>query len=139
MDLQDLLQGMHIIGVDYRNVLTFAYLSREDPAYRDLSHIIRIFETGYEHLQRGSGNDLRRRNIFYDGLEYELHIGGLFVGVSRCPALPCGGVDYGEIEGLIVGTELDEQIEHLVDDVVGAAVFAVNLIDYHYGPYFILE
>ena len=45
------------------------------------------------------------------------------------PALSCGGVNYGKIKGVVVGAELHEQIKDLVYDVVGPAVFAVNLVN----------
>ena len=129
MELQDFLQGMQIVGVDYGNGLAFADLSGEDAAYGDSADVIGIFDAGHEHLERGIGNDLRRGDIFYDGLENKLHIICFFAWVSSRPTLPSGGEDDGEIEGLVVCAELDEQVEDFVDDFVGAAVLAVNLVD----------
>ena len=39
----------------------------------------------------------------------------------------------GKSRALSFGAELNEQIENLIDNIVGPAVFAVNFIYYDYG------
>ena len=59
---------------------------------------------------------------------------GLALGVVGArPALQGRGVDHREVELLIGGAELVEQIEGLVDHPVGARAGPVDLVDHHDG------
>ena len=44
-------------------------------------------------------------------------------------AVACGGIDDGEIKLFFVGSQLDEQIEHLVHDLLGSGSRTVDLVE----------
>jgi hypothetical protein len=60
-----------------------------------------------------------------------LHLAALLLRVidEGRDALLRGGVDHRELELRIVRAELDEQIEHLVDDLFGALFGPIDLVD----------
>jgi hypothetical protein len=82
-----------------------------------------------------SGSPLRRRDRLEDGVEQRRQV-GVVVGhadAAHRPALTGDGRDDLEVDVLVVGIEVDEQLVHLVEHLVGAGVLAVDLVDHHDG------
>ena len=51
-------------------------------------------------------------------------------GLARRPAVAPRTVEHRELELLVVRAELDEQVEHLVEDLLGPRVRSVDLVDH---------
>ncbi len=78
-----------------------------------------------------------RRRLGYaseDGLEERLEIVARVVERAFCNSRLRVGVDDGEVGLLVGGAQLDEEIEDVVDDLHGARVPAVDLVDHDDGP-----
>ena len=58
------------------------------------------------------------------------HVGALVLEVFHREAVEAGGVDDREVELLVGGAELVEQVEGVVDDPVGAGARTVDLVDH---------
>jgi hypothetical protein len=60
--------------------------------------------------------------------------GQRLIGPVRGPADDAAarvGVKHGKVELLLARVEVDEQVVHLVQDLLGAGVGAVDLVDHH--------
>ena len=68
-----------------------------------------------------------------DRLEQRRHVRPALGVVGARPALQGRGVDHREVELLVAGAELVEQLEGLVDDPARARAGAVDLVDDHDG------
>ncbi len=86
-------------------------------------------EVGHLRLKRGVGVVGRGRDPIDHQLEQRLEVGALDVLVERRAAGAGVGVDDREVDLLVVGVEVEEELEHLVDDGVDAGVGAVDLVD----------
>mmetsp|Transcript_43703 Transcript_43703/g.77039 ORF Transcript_43703/g.77039 Transcript_43703/m.77039 type:complete len:444 (+) Transcript_43703:726-2057(+) len=84
-------------------------------------------------LQRRGRVALLRRHMLQDGLEQGRHVGPpLLAGRAfgqRGPAVDTGRIDHREVQLLIVGAELVEQVEGRVDDGIGLGARLVDLVD----------
>ena len=122
------------------DALVLADLAGEDPADGDPADVIAVVERDDQHLQRGVRLDLRRRHVLHDGVEQRLQVrsAGMLRSVVAMPS-PAGGVNGREIEGGVVGVQLDEQVEDRVEDVDRPGVGAIDLVDDHDGPQADLE
>ena len=100
-----------------------------DAADADAAHVVVVVDVREQHLRRAVEVALGRRNLADDRLEQRLHIGALFGRVVHRVAVARGGVDDRELELVLVRAELDEQVEHLVDDLQRARARAVDLVD----------
>ena len=100
-----------------------------DPAGEDAAEERVAVEQGGEHPER-AGVDARRGDVADDGLEQRRQIARADVvggpGVTGAAA----GVERREVELLVIGVEVEEQLEHLVEHFGGARVGAVDLVDH---------
>ena len=58
----------------------------------------------------------------------------VLVEVADDPALEAGAVEHGEVELLVGGAQLDEEVEGLVEGAVRVGVGPVGLVDDDDGP-----
>ena len=84
-------------------------------------------------METFAGLGARRRNELHNGVVQRFHRGGGIGQFHLGVALFGGAIDEGEIELLIGGVQGHEQFEHLVEDLLGIGVVAVNLVDDHDG------
>ena len=75
-------------------------------------------------LALGSGN------FFDDGFKQRLHILALYMIIVARVAVTRGRVDDRELELVVIGSELDKEVEHLVDDLLGSCAGTVDLIEH---------
>ncbi len=64
-----------------------------------------------------------------DGLEQGLHVDALDTRLCADPAGPGVGVEDGEVDLVLVGVEVEEQLLDLVHDFGDAGVGPVDLVD----------
>ena len=81
-------------------------------------------------LERVLGLVLRRRDALDQQVHERREVVGQVVGVEPGAAGPRVAVDDRELDLLLVGVEVEEQLVDLVDDLGGARVGAVDLVDH---------
>ena len=82
-------------------------------------------------LQRAVHVDLGRRRLLEDQVEQRAQVLARAVRFERGRALLRRRVDDREVELVVVGAELHEQVEHLVHHLVRALLRAVDLVHHH--------
>ena len=134
----DSLKGEHLLdgsgvhaAVPFDHADGFGYIERAamDPADADSSDIVVVIESGDLHLERTFVHR-RRRDAVDDGV-HQGKDGVAFsvLQIGGGPAVASAGVKEGEIELFVVGSEIDEQIENIVMDLVRTSVRTVDLVD----------
>ena len=123
------MQTMSAVGVAEGDGLTVL-----DPAALHASHadpadkVVRV-DIGDQDLQAAVKVTLGSGDLIDDRLKERLHVGAALVVVVGGVAIACGGIDDGEIKLFFVGSQLDEQIEHLVHDLLGSGSRTVDLVE----------
>ena len=79
--------------------------------------------------RRSRGVVRRRGHMFENRVEQRIEVRAEVGGVERGRAGTSRSIHHGEIELLLVGVQLDEEVEHLVQHTVGARVRAIHLVD----------
>ena len=82
-----------------------------------------------ERLQGMVGLEGRGRDALRDDLEQRLEVPSLLGGVERGAPGPGVAVDDRELDLLLVGVEVQEELVDLVDDLFRAGVRPVDLVD----------
>jgi hypothetical protein len=114
-------------------------LTRLDAADGDAADVGRPVERRDEEPQRVVRPDVRRRHAVDERLEERAQVLAAILEVQRRPALPGRGVDGGEVQRLVVGAQVHEEVEHLVHDLVGTRVAPVDLVHDEDRPEPVLE
>ena len=65
------------------------------------------------------------------GVEQRLHVFARLIQFHRRPAVEAGSINDGEIELLVGGAQLVEQVEGQIDRLIGIGTVAVHLVDQH--------
>ncbi len=120
------------VGVAQSHCLTVVHRTPFHTANTDTADVFVVIDVGKQNLQRCFRIALRRRNVLQNRLKQRLHrplarrrIGG---SVSVTP----GSVNDRKIQLILIGTQLDEQIQQFIDHLGRAGTVAVNLIDDHH-------
>ena len=74
---------------------------------------------------------VRAGDFLQDGIQQGNHVHVAIIDVVTCVAIDRGSVNYGEIELLVACTQLNHQVEHLVNSSIGVSVGAVNLVNHN--------
>ncbi len=127
-DLPDPRGAAVLVAVAKRNILAGTNGAAPDAADTDAADVGVVVERGDLKLQRRLRIRGRRRHVREDRFEQRVHV-RLALGVVRArPALQRRGVDHREVELLVGGAELVEELERVVDDPAGAGARAVDLV-----------
>ena len=100
-----------------------------DAADADTADIVVIVDRGDEHLHGRRGVALRRGNIVDDGIEQRVEIHARLVRRVAGDALPRGAEQRRRFELLVRGVQVEQQLKHLVHDLLDAGIETVDLID----------
>ena len=111
----------------------------EDAADADAADVFIVVDVRDLQLQRFFEVGDGAFDLVDDGFHQRTHVHVFVVGVEAGVAVAAGGVDDGEIEGVVVGVELHEEVEDLVEDFGGAGIGAVDLVDHHDGLEVVLQ
>ena len=99
-----------------------------DPADGQPADVGRGVEVADEGLQGRVGVEDRGGDVVDDGLEQRAEVGALHLALGGGPAGPGVGVEDGEVDLVLVGVEVQEELFDLVDDLVDAGVGPVDLV-----------
>ncbi len=122
------------VALHQGHLLAHLDLAVDDPADADLAHEIVVVHEGHQHLQGGLGVALGGRAAADDGVEQGVHGLGLVVHVHHGVAQLGAGEHAREVQLLLAGPQLDEQVEHRVLGPQGPGARAVHFVDHHDGP-----
>ena len=100
-----------------------------DAADSDTAHIVAVVERGDEHL-RVTIEGFRGGNILYNGVENGIDVVNCAEKVGGHPALLGAAVDCREIELIFSGIEIEHQVKDHLLNLVGTAIWFVDLVDY---------
>ena len=117
------------VGAAPGDLLAVADRPVADPAERQATDVGRGVEVGDMRLQRVVGVVLGRRDALQHQVEQGGEVGALDSLLQRGPARFGVGVDDREVDLLVVGVEVEEELVDLVDDLGDAGVGAVDLVD----------
>ena len=101
----------------------------QDPADADSAHVVVVFEGRHLHTEGGFDVALGGVDFLDDEIEQGGDVGAVVVRVEAGVAVARRRVHRGELELLVVRLELEEELEDLVEDLVGAAVRPVDLVE----------
>src|SRR5215471_15872971 len=101
----------------------------EDAADGQPAHVIVVIEIGHQHLQRRVFGPVRRRNGSDYLLEQRPQVAAFVIEFVFRDAVARDRVKDREFDLFVVGVEVDEQVENLVDHLRHARVLAVYLVD----------
>jgi hypothetical protein len=104
-----------------------------DAADADGADVARIVHLAHLELERAVQVHRRRRAVLQDGVEQRQHVLAGHVRIQGGVAVQGRGIHHREIQLLVGGAELVEQVEGLVQHPVGPGTVAVDLVDDHDG------
>ncbi len=128
-ELDDLHPLDRAVDAAPRDLLALAHLSVAHAAQREAAEVRRRVEVRDDRLERDALVVLGRGDALEDQLAQRLEVAALDLGVERRPARARVGVDDRELDLVLVGAEIDEELVDLVDDLRDARVGPVDLVD----------
>ena len=126
-----LRRGVGLVEVAYRDLLVLLYSAPLDAADGDAAHKLVVVNGGDQHLEGGLRVRLRGGDIVEDGLKQGHQVGAGHVGGVGGGALAAGAEQGWGLKLLVGGVQIQQQLQHLVHDLVDALVGAVHLVDHH--------
>ncbi len=116
-----------------RHLLPGPQRALHDASDGEAAEVVGGVEVGDQRLERRVGVAGRGRDRVGDGVEDRGHVG---VGPGHAhtqhrPALASDGRDDRELDVLVAGVEVEEELVDLVDHLVGARIAPVDLVDHH--------
>ena len=107
----------------------------DDTADGEAPEVVGGVEVGDDGLQRRVEVALGRRDRGDDGLEQrgEVVVVAGHADAGDGLAVAGDGRDDRELDGVLVGVEVEEELVDLVEDLVGAGVLAVDLVEHDHG------
>lgn len=101
-----------------------------DPAGQDAAEERIAIEQRREHREFAIGIEIGFGDVRDDGLEQRQQVAVAHAVVHARIAGAARGIEHRKIELVVVGVEIDEQVEHLVEHFLRATVGAVDLVDH---------
>ena len=131
--LTDLAGTRFAVGTDDGDLLVGLDATTSDAADTDDAHVGVVVQLGDLHLEGTVNVALRGFHVVDDGLEQGFHVLGRDVLIQGGPTVQCRGVNNLEVQLLIGGTQVVEQIEDLIHYPVRTSTRTVDLVDDHDG------
>ena len=117
------------VGAAPGDLLALANRPFADPAEREPTQIRRGVEVRDVRLQRVPLLVGRRGDPRHQDVEERAKVVGELVRIETGATGPRVGVDDRELDLALVGIEIEEELVHLVDDVLDARIRPVDLVD----------
>ena len=103
------------------------------PADADAAYIVVIVDIGEEHLGGPLQISLGSGDFVQDHFEEGGHVCSGNVRIQGGVAIPGGAVDHRELQLVIVGPQLNEQVQHFIHHFRRAGAGPVDFVQYHQG------
>src|SRR5262249_43612185 len=119
------------VAVDVHRADRIVYADRAalDAAGQDTAEERIAIEQSREHLELARHIESWRRHVADDRLEERRQVAFADAVLKPRIARAPGRIERGEIELFVIGVEIEEQLEHLVEHFRGARVGTVDLVD----------
>ncbi len=114
-----------------RHLLRLAQAAVEDPPDGQPADVVVVVQVGDEELERRLRIEARRRHGAHDLREERLQQLVRTVRSTPAPSRASVAVEHRELELLLGGVEVDEEVEDLVQHLTRPRVRAVDLVDHH--------
>ena len=101
----------------------------EDAGDGEAAEVVGVVEVGDEDLEVAVGAAGGGGDGLEDKVEERLEVGAWLAQIHGGGAGLAVGVDDGELEDGLVGVEVDEEVVDLVEDLLGAGVGTIDLVD----------
>src|SRR3990172_8561350 len=126
-------RGLFFVGVAQGHAAVGAQRALGDSSQGHAPHVIGCLQGGHQRLQWSARVAARRRDRGHDGVEECRKVGllGGHADPGDRPSLAGDRRDDGEFDVSLTGVEVEEQLIHLVDDLVRSSVGTVDLVDHH--------
>src|SRR5580692_7892358 len=111
----------------------------EDAGDGEATQIVAVIKVRNQNLQWTCGVAFGERDRLYNGVEERTQIFSAAFDIGRSRADLGVGVEHGEIELILFGVEIDEQVVDFVQHFLGTRIGAVDLIDNDDGREFGFE
>ena len=128
--LEDTAVTLLAFGVDSHDRSVRLDLATSDTANADDAEEAVVVQRGNLHLERAVEVDVRRRYVVDDGLVQRSQVFGHGGVVEAGDAVQGAGVNDLEVELLIGGAEVVEQVEDLIHDPIRTRARTVDLVDH---------
>ena len=129
--LRLLRRGVGIVVVADHDLLILLERAALDASDGHAADELVVVDSGDEHLEGLVNVRLGRGNVVEDGIEERLEIGAGLIGRIARRTVSTGAEEHGAVKLLGRGVEVEQQLEHLVHDLVDALVGPVDLVDDH--------
>ena len=113
------------------DLLVLLHRAPLNAAHGDAAHELVVVDGGHQHLEGGLRVAVRGGDIVQNRLEQGHQIRPRMVGGVAGGALPPGAEQGGGLKLLVGGVQVQQQLQHLVHDLVDALVGAVDLVHHH--------
>ena len=102
-----------------------------DTADGDTAHELVIVDGADQHLEGLVQVGLRRGDVVQNGIEQRLQVRAHHVGGIAGGTVAGGAEQHRAVQLLVGGVQVQQQLQHLVDDLVDTLVGTVDLVDNH--------
>ena len=117
--------------VAHRDLLILLQHAALHAADGDAAHELVVVDGADQHLERLIQIGLRRGDIVQNGVEQRLQVSAHHVRGVAGGAVAGGAEQHGTVQLLVGGVQIQQQLQHLVNDLVDALVGPVDLVDDH--------
>src|SRR5215831_8120026 len=120
---------MTAIAVNADDGISDCNATADDAPERNSSQVIAVIQIRYEHLKERFPRNSWRRHVFRNRLKERRHVAVVFVEFAHGKTVLRARINNRKVELLVICLQFDEEIENLVQDLVRAGVFSVDLVD----------
>ena len=135
-----ILKGIHLadlrvvavaVGLDYQNLLFFVNGTALQAANANTSLVAAVVNRANLKGDRAVYVYIRAGDFLQNGIQQGNHVHVAVIDVVACVAINCRGINNREIKLLVACTQLNHQVEYLVDSSIGVSIGAVDLVDHN--------
>ena len=118
-----------------------AYLGHAvlDAANANAAHELVVVHRGHQHLEGSLRVAFRGLDGVQQGVEQGHQVGAGHIWVQAGGTLTAAAEQDGAVQLLVGGTQVHQQVQHLVDDLFDAGIGAVDLVDGHHQAQVLLQ
>ena len=110
-----------------------------DAADANAAHKVVVVHRGHQHLEGSLGVTLGRLDGTQQSIEQGNKVGAGHIRVQACGAITAAAEQHGAVQLLIGGTQIHQQVQHLIDDFLDAGIGTVDLVDGHHQAQVLLQ
>jgi len=110
-----------------------------DAADADAANELIVVHRGHQHLEGSFRVALGRLDGAQQGVEQGDQVGARHIRVQAGGAVTAAAEQDGALQLLVGGTQIHQQVQHLIDDFLDAGIGTVDLVDSHHQAQVLLQ